>query len=287
VAELNTIWTELQRLEFANRFYQVDDWNLRVIESGASAETILLLHGTGGHAEAFVKNIGPLARRYRVIVPDLGGHGMSSLAVGDLEIADYIAQVCGLIDLLELGPVHIQGESLGGWIAARLASSYPDRVNRLVLNTPGGNVLPADTMRTIRELTQAAADEPTRENVRRRLEWLMADPSSVTEELISVRQAIYQRPGFSESIRRVLCLQDPEIRQRNILTDEELQAIEAPTLLVWTDHNPTGDLAEGQRLASLIPGAELTVIKGAGHWPQWEQPEHFNRAVLEFLDRPA
>jgi 2-hydroxy-6-oxonona-2,4-dienedioate hydrolase len=136
-------------------------------------------------------------------------------------------------------------------------------------------------MERIRVLTQEAVDDPTDARIRARLEWLMADPTAVTDELVAVRQAIYRRSGFARSMRHILCLQDPAIRGRNLLLDEELAAITAPTRVVWTTHDPSGPTSEGESIAERIPGASFGLMERAGHWPQWEQPEEFERLLLE------
>jgi 2-hydroxy-6-oxonona-2,4-dienedioate hydrolase len=140
-------------------------------------------------------------------------------------------------------------------------------------------------MERIRVLSQAAADDPSDERVRARLEWLMADPVSVTDELVAIRRGVYSRPGFSESMRHILCLQDPEIRRRNLVTDDELAAITAPTLVIWTSDDPSGPAKAGLDMAERIPAGEFQLIEDAGHWPQWEQQRQFDRIVLEFLRR--
>ena len=95
-----------------------------------------------------------------------------------------------------------------------------------------------ETMEALRSLSQAAADDPTPERIRARLEWLMADKSSVTDELVEIRRAIYARAGFANSMRHILCLQDPEVRLRNRITDDELLDMASPTLVVWTSDDP-------------------------------------------------
>ena len=80
-----------------------------------------------------------------------------------------------------------------------------------------------------------------------------------------------------------MALQDPEIRARNLLGPNEYGSITAPTLVVWTSDDPTADVAEGRRIASMIPGARFEVMPGCGHWPQYEDPKTFNRLHLDFL----
>jgi 2-hydroxy-6-oxonona-2,4-dienedioate hydrolase len=282
---MTTLWNELAGLDYSIRHAAVGGWSTRVLECGAGTP-LILMHGTGGHLEAFTRNLPALVGAgYRVIAYDYPGHGWTTTATADLEIDDYITHLVALMDELGVERAHLSGESLGGWVAIRFAARHPDRVHRLVLNTPGGTMATPEVMERIRALSQAAADDPSEERIRTRLEWLMADPKSVTDELVAIRRAVYGRPGFAESMRHILCLQDPETRRRNLVTEDELAAISAPTLVIWTSDDPSGPAKAGLEMAERIPAGEFRLIEGAGHWPQWEQREEFDRAVLEFLGR--
>lgn len=278
-----TLWTELPGLDFWVSHLDVGGWSTRVLEAG-HGDALVILHGTGGHLEAFVPNLPALAADHRVVLYDLPGHGWSATATRDLEIADYLDHLLALLDTLGIERAHLSGESLGGWVAAEFAARHPDRVASLVLNTPGGTMSTPEVMERIRSLSQAAADDPSPERIRARLEWLMADPASVTDELVEIRRAIYARPGFAESMRHILCLQDPEVRRRNLLTDETLARIQTPTLVIWTSDDPSGPAAEGEAMAARIPNGAFQFIADAGHWPQWEQRDEFDRIVLERLE---
>ena len=125
--------------------------------------------------------------------------------------------------------------------------------------------------------TLTAVTEPTWENIERRVAWLFHDKTQVTDELIALRRAVYTRPGFERAIRNTLVLQDPEVRKDFSWDPSWVSRITTPTLLLWTDHDPTGGLDEAELLLGWLPDAELHVITGAGHWPQWEK-------VTEFVD---
>jgi 2-hydroxy-6-oxonona-2,4-dienedioate hydrolase len=281
---MSTLWSELGDLSYSVTRVHIGQWSTRVLESGEGTP-LILMHGTGGHLEAYARNLRALAARYRVIAYDYPGHGWSTVSTTDLEIDSYVEHLIGLMDALSVRRAHLSGESLGGWVAVKVAARHPDRVGRLVLNTPGGTMATPEVMERIRSLSQAAADDPSEEHIRARLVWLMADPSSVTDELVAIRRAIYQRPGFATSMRHILCLQDEKVRRRNMVTDDELAAITAPTLVIWTSDDPSGPAKAGLDMAERIPGGEFQLIEGAGHWPQWEQSETFDRIVLDFLGR--
>ena len=283
-----SVWTSLNEIPFRIDWVDVGGWRTRVFEAG-TGPALVLLHGTGGHLEAFSRNIRALAEHYRVIAYDMPGQGYTTFARDDVEIDTYVEHLRGLLTTLGVEQAHLCGESLGGWVAIKFAVCHPDLVDSMVLNTPGGTMATPEVMERIRSLSQAAADDPSPERVRSRLEWLMADNRSVTDELVEIRQAIYARPGFAESMKHVLCLQNPEIRARNLVTDETLAAVAAPTLVVWTSDDPSGPASAGEAMAQRIPRGEYTLIDGAGHWPQWEQQAKYDQVMIDFLgsSRPS
>jgi 2-hydroxy-6-oxonona-2,4-dienedioate hydrolase len=153
----------------------------------------------------------------------------------------------------------------------------------LVLNTAGGSQADPDVMKRIITLSMAAAENPTWETVQARIKWLMADKAKDYDDIVASRQRVYRQPGFVGAMKDIMALQDPEVRARNLLGPAEYGAITAPTLVVWTSDDPTADVAEGRRMASMIPGARFEVMPGCGHWPQYEDPKTFNSLHLDFL----
>ncbi|SFF90661.1 alpha/beta fold hydrolase [Blastococcus tunisiensis] len=278
------VWVALGDVPHTVEYIDVGPWRTRVLQAGAG-EPLVLMPGTGGHLEAYAHNIGPLSEHFRVIAYDYPGHGYTTHATSNLELPDYVEHLAGLLDVLGVARAHLSGESLGGWVALKFAAAHPDRTARLVLNTPGGTMARPEVMERIRSLSQAAADDPSDANIRARLEWLMADPATVTDELVAIRRAIYARPGFAESMRHLLCLQDPEIRRRNLVTDEELAAVPHGAMVIWTSDDPSGPAGVGMDMAEKIPGGRFEFIDGAGHWPQWEQRAAFNQLVIDWLTK--
>jgi 2-hydroxy-6-oxonona-2,4-dienedioate hydrolase len=278
------VWVALSATPHSVSYIQAGRWRTRVLQAGpAGGEPLVLMAGTGGHLEAYAHNIAAFAETYRVIAYDYPGHGYTTHAAADLELPDYTKHLTSLLDALGIGQANLNGESLGGWVAIKFAAAHPDRALRLVLNTPGGTMASPEVMERIRSLSQAAADEPTDERIRARLEWLMANPKTVTDELVDIRRTIYAQPGFAESMRHILCLQDPAVRRRNLVTDSELAAVPHQALVIWTSNDPSGPASAGMDMASKIPGGRFEHISDAGHWPQWEQRDKFNHVVLGFL----
>ena len=276
------IWGELADVEHELRFIDVAGVRTRILRAGSGPD-LILLHGTGGHLEAYARDIAGLAADFRVTAYDMVGHGWSDLPDRPYPIDVLSNHLIALMNELGIDSAHLSGESLGGWVTAWTAAYHPDRVERLVLNTPGNIANKPEVMVRMRESTLAAVRDPSDETVRRRVEFLFYDTSMVTDELVNLRRAVYRRPGFLRAIENTLVLQDPEVRKDFAWDPAWVGLITAPTLLLWTDHDPTGGLDEAAMLRSWLPDARLHVIEGAGHWPQWEKVPEFLRAHRDFL----
>jgi 2-hydroxy-6-oxonona-2,4-dienedioate hydrolase len=280
--EMSTIWTDLMQGAFEVKFYDAGGIRTRTVVAG-KGEPLIFLHGTGGHLEAFSKNILPHAEHFRVYDIDMVGHGFSDKPDMDYVIPVYANHLLKFMDALGIEKAHLSGESLGGWVAAWFAIEHPQRVNKLVLNTAGGLISNPEVMERIKTTSTAAVMNPTRETVRKRLEFLMADPKSVTDELVEIRYRIYTQPDFPRVMKHILCLQEMEIREKYIFTPEMLRKIVARTLVVWTTHDPTAPSEVGKRFVEYIPDSRFVLMEDCGHWPQFEQADEFNRLHIEFL----
>jgi 2-hydroxy-6-oxonona-2,4-dienedioate hydrolase len=277
-----TIWTDLADIEFKLYYLDANGIKTRVLEAG-TGEPLILLHGTGGHIEAYARNMKGLSEKFRVICIDMVGHGYTDKPNREYGIDYYSEHLLGVIQALDLSSVYLSGESLGGWVAAWFAAEHPEYVKAMVLNTPGNVKNKPEVMAKLKESTVKAVMEANYENVKTRLEWLMYDKSQVTEELIQSRYNIYTRPEYKEAVYNIVCLQEIEIREKYSWDPSWCGKINVPTLLAWTDHDPTSTVEEGRPLQDMIPRSEFTVIKDAGHWPQWEKPEEFNEVLTNFL----
>lgn len=285
---MNTIWLDLlgAKVHFAGKKYQT-----RVIEAG-SGEPLIMIHGIGGHAEAYSRNIRPLAQHCRPMAIDMVWHGLSSKPPFADTMPVYCEQLLDLMDDLGLAKTSIEGESMGGHIAMYFALHYPERVNKLVLNTAAGvrydegtvQMEPDKGVNLLRQRSLDAVNNPTEETIRKRLEWLMAKPDRVTDELVALRRAIYSEPETRKSLTDVFnyAFGSPASAKYQ-LSPADLKELKTPALVLWSDENPGSGENVGQRLASLIPGAEFYCMVDAAHWPQWEHPEDHDQRVLKFL----
>jgi pimeloyl-ACP methyl ester carboxylesterase len=284
-----TIWTDLlgSQVRYLGKRHRT-----RVIEHG-EGPALILIHGVGGHAEAYSRNVTRLGDQgLRAMAIDLLWHGWSDKPPFNDAVPSYAAQVLDLMDAEGIERAHVEGESLGGWVGLWLALEHPDRIDRLVLNTTAGvrfgeghvHEKPGEGRDLLRTRSLEAINDPTPETIRKRLEWLMAKPERVTAELVDVRLRIYTDPESQLALRTVFensfGFGSGPNRQ---IAEERLADVKAPTLVFWTDKNPGTGPDVGRRIAELIPNAEFYCMDDAAHWPQWEHPEEHDRVVTEFL----
>ena len=293
----NSIHIDLLGTE--TRFVESRDYHTRVIEVCNDKPPLILLHGGGGHAETFSRNLNTLAAVCRPIAMDFIWHGMSSRppfsdgAAGDDVhwLRQFTLQVLDLMAALGLESASFEGESLGGWVALDLAINFPEKVDAIVLNTAWGIALDekwvkegAADLDALRETSVAALKNPTLETLRTRLEWLMP-LGGVTDELVSLRQALWSIPETREALLEYYeRLFSPGIEDF-YFGEPRIRTIQSPTLVLWTDKNPIHGVDAAERLHQLVEGSALHVMEGCAHWPQWERPEEHDAVVCQFLAR--
>ena len=280
----SSIWSDLQGVAFTQGYVNASGVRTRFLHCGDKAKPALVfLHGTGGHAEAYVRNLAAHGEHYSTWAVDMLGHGYTDKPDYDYEVPKYVAHLADFFDAVGIKTAALSGESLGGWVASHFAVTHPSRVTKLVLNTAGGDRIDMEALGRIRAMTMAAVEDPSWERLKGRLEFLMYDKTLVHDDLIAGRQRIYAAPGMTTAMAHVLSMHTPEARQKYALTTEQWASIKQPTLVLWTSHDPTAKVEVGEKLASMIPGATLVVMQDCGHWPQFEDAPTFNRIHLEFL----
>jgi 2-hydroxy-6-oxonona-2,4-dienedioate hydrolase len=277
------MWTDLIGIPFSLSFIDAGEVATRALIAGAG-EDIIMLHGTSGHLEAFGRNIVPHVRAsYRCHAIDALGHGYTTKPPFDYEIPRYGAHLLNYLDAQKIDRAHLIGESLGGWTSAWLAIHHPERVRTVQLVAAGGTKADPAIMKRIKESTKQAVQLDDRELTRKRLELLMHDARNVTDELVEVRHRVYHEPDFVANIDHLLCLQEMPIRQRNLLSPEDLAKIKAPTLIVWGHENPFGAVPEATAMHSNIKNSRLELFEHCGHWPQHEHADRFNKLSIDFM----
>ena len=286
---MTSIWNHLQGVEFKQSYYNTGGVMTRTIEAG-NGPPLIFLHGTGGHAEAYLKNIEAHAKHFHVYAIDMVGHGYSDAPDISYDMQCYVDFMKDFLDAIGADKANISGESLGATVASWFALAHPDRVNKIVMNT--GMMLPpdekgAEELQELLDRSRKASGMPNREMIRQRIRWLMYREEDVTDEIVEVRYQIYQQPGRAAVIRTIAeqsigALLDP-VEQEKWYHPGLLKKLSCPTLVLWTRHNPGQLVHLAEEGAALIPDSELVILENSAHWPQWEETEEFNKAHIEYL----
>lgn len=251
---------------------------------------VVLLHGGGPGASGvtnYARNIDALARRFRVIVPDMPGYGRSTKTLDQSDPFGSLADsIRGLLDQLGVEAAHLVGNSYGGAAALRLALDTPDRVAKLVLMGPGGigttRALPTAGLKSL--LSYYGGDGPSREKLANFIRtYLVYESDSVPDALIDLRYEASIDPEVvaSPPLRRPSGLRT--LWRMDLTRDARLRHLQTPTLVLWGRDDKVNRPAGGPMLLNMMPNAELVMTSHTGHWLQWERAELFNDLVHEFL----
>jgi pimeloyl-ACP methyl ester carboxylesterase len=245
--------------------------DLELIERGQGAP-LLYLHGGGGIAPD-LGFLDLLAKTRRVIAPSHPGFGKSSLPDW-LDSVDDIAHIyLELMDHLDLTRMDIVGFSIGGWIAAEIATKVPERLNRLVLigpvgvktGTPDKLDIPDVFAMPREKLDRLRFHDPAKH---------AADLSAVPDdELLTVARN-----------RETLALLTWEPYMHNPKLTHRLHRVNVPALLIRGASDGIVSAEYLERYAALFPDARIDTIAAAGHLPQVEQPTGTAAKVLQFLN---
>lgn len=224
-------------------------------EVAGQGPPLVLIHGLSGSGRWWIRNIQILARHFQVYVVDLVGFGGSRngqpFVLG--EAAGYLAQ---WMQQIGIARATLIGHSMGGHIAAELASDFPERVERLVLVDAAVLPLPLSYIRHSISLLREA-----------RQMQLAFMP-------VLLRDAL--RAGLLTILQAANDLRLADLRPK-------LARISAPTLVIWGEHDALLPLDMGKQLSRHLRFDELVIVKGAGHNPMWDCPRAFNQVVIDFI----
>lgn len=285
MSEYKSIWMWLKDVAFTQSFIDVDGIRTRVLTAGpASGEAIVLLHGTGGHWEAYAPTIRPLTDAgYRVIAPDLVGNGFSGKPDYPYTTHVYVKHVTGVLDALGVRKTHLAGMSLGAWVAARFALEQPERTGKVILMSPAGLLARASNMERIKRQRTAAVTNPEWDTIKAMFDHLIADEDNKIPDIIALRQSIYREPATLATIDHILALQELSTRTENLLTEDEWRSIDAPVLVVASGKDHAEYESTSRQILRLLPRSEVLEMPHVAHWPSFEDPDTFNAAALKFL----
>lgn len=238
---------------------------------------VLLLHGLGATGASWTLQLPALAAAgFRPLAPDLPGFGDSPYDGRGWNIPGVAARMAALLEERETGPAHIVGISMGGVIAQQLALDFPALTRRLVLVNTFAVLRPATWMGWLYFLQRFIVVN---------MLGLDAQAKVVARRIFPDPQDAPLREALIDSISSA----DPRAYRRAMVSlslfdsRRRLAQIQAPTLVITGERDSTIAPARQRLLADGIPGARQVVIPGAGHAASVDQPEAFNRVLLDFL----
>jgi pimeloyl-ACP methyl ester carboxylesterase len=251
---------------------------------------VVFVHGLSGSWPNWLEQLPVLARSHRAIALDLPGFGHSPMPRDEISIAGYADLLDKLLTQLGVDAAAVVGNSMGGFIAAELAITAPQRVERLVLvsaaglsthNDPRtGAAIPA-LRRAERILLAGGAWAASRSDTlakRRRvrratLAVVAAHPERLPGALAAEQIRGAGKPGFTQALQAIYAY---DVRER-------LSQIACPTLIVWGADDRLIGVADADVFTELIPDSRKVVYEDTGHVAMLERPAAFNALLEEFL----
>ena len=280
----HSIWTALHNVVFEQKRTDVEGVSTRYAHAGEPGKpAIILLHGTGGSWEAFCRNIGPLSEHFNCFALDMVGSGFTGKPDIPYEIPVYVEHVRGFMDKIGLTSASFIGVSLGSWVACAFALAYPKRSERLILCSASGYISDQQTMARIRSLRSGASEAPSWDSVKTIFDNLILSAENRLPDLIALRLNAYRQPDIKKAMSNILVLQDPEVRSRNMIAEENWRQLRLPVLIVASVDHKDIFYENAVALANIILGARLVEMVGVNHWPQFEDHDYFNQLSVSFL----
>lgn len=274
--------TELKNLDLhGERVVYVDE---------GSGEVLLLLHGMAGSSQTWRSVIKPLSRRFRVIAPDLPGHGESTKQRSDYSLGAFAVLLRDLLDELGVTRATIIGHSLGGGVAMQFLYQHPDYAQRLILIGSGG--LGPDVGLTLRLLSAPGAE--------------LIMPIIAPRQVLTagdrvwswLRKAGIEAPRGEEIWRSYSTFSDAPTRQAFLRTlrsvvDYRGQAVSAlnrlntktelPIMAIWGEKDAIIPVKHAYAAQQARPDIRLEVLAGVGHFPQVERPAEVVELIEDFI----
>lgn len=247
-------------------------------ETHGEGSPLVLAHGAGGNTLVWWQQIPNFSRQHRVIVFDHRCFGRSRCDKSDFAPRHFANDLIAVLDDAGVDRAAVVGMSMGGWTALPAAVRFPERVEKLVLcGTPGGLITDSvlQAMITIARDANEQGEESLRGSVTFSDRFQRERPEMV--HLYNEISAL--NVNFDPQMMGAMATAEARVEL------SELDAYNIPTLMIAAEHDrlfPSEVLSE---VAALIPGCELADFPGAGHSMYYEDPELYERIVLDFLRR--
>lgn len=248
------------------------------LEGPAEAPVVTLSHSLAANLSMWDPQMSTLLSRYRVLRYDMRGHGRSDVPDGPYTLDLLAEDVRGLLAALGIPRTIFVGLSIGGMIGQVLALKYPEMLHCLVLCSTSGRI-PPEMKPVWDERVRIAHAQGMEAHVEATIERWFTEPFRGNN------------PGVVDPVRAMIRATHPKgyegcsraIQVFDIL--DRIDAIHVPTLIIVGEEDPGTPVTSSQAIHDRIKGSELVVLESAAHLSNLEQPEAFNRALLNFLER--
>mgnify|MGYP004702114731 CR=1 FL=1 len=253
--------------------YEANGINIHYVRTGGSKPPLVLLHGLTASGACWIPLARALEGEYDVVMPDARGHGNSSAPLHGYRYEDHASDVVGLMQSLGLAAPILMGHSMGGMIAAVVASQLGRVIRGVILADP--TFLSPQRQREVRDSDVAEQHRQVlrldRDDVLAQAWARHAHRSSEFVELLAEARLQTQMSAFD-----VLTPPNPEYRQL-------VNAIYVPILLVIGGNTAVVSLETARELQDLNPRLRVERIPDTGHGLQYDQPDRFEAVVRSFL----
>ena len=268
---------------------------------GGAGSPVVFIHGLGssGYIE-WRFNLDYFARRHRVFAPDLPGFGRSDKpASARYDMAYFARTIDRYMADRRLRNAVVVGTSMGGRVALEVALAHPARVGRLVLVNSLGlgrpriqPYYPAMLMPRLGETILSGmkhglrwAPSPVIRSLAARFIGAAGNlEQTMSDEYLDDLREMYAAEGYAGAyLASVRSIANPRSYLGGLDVSPRLARIDKPVLLIWGANDPLFPVEQARRAHRAIPGSRLSVIEGAGHTPQAEKPDQFNRHLAAFL----
>lgn len=249
-------------------------------DQGDGSRSVLLIHGHPFNRTMWGPQAAVLSANRRVLVPDLRGYGRSSQPIGNREtsLETLASDNLALMEALGIHSFAVGGLSMGGQIVLEMYRQAPERIEALLLADTFAGLDSAD----IRQLRFTTADRLEREG----MDWYARE---VLTKMITAENA-RRFPNVAAHVMEMMTTTPPEgaasaLRGRAQRRDylPLLREICVPTIIVVGREDSYTPVAMAEQLRDGISNSKLVVIEGAGHMPNLERPEAFNKALESWL----
>ena len=260
-----------------------DGW---CFEEEGQGYPLVLVHGLGASSFSWRDNLAPLSRHFRVLAPDLPGHGHTPAYLGgDFRLETLAQGVSHFLDRQGVDKAALAGNSLGGGLALFLAREYPERFPALVLLAPAAALqrLPrVFALLGLPVIGLLAAALLGSWILPRALRIAYYRPELITPAVIAGYAPTF-RPWANRLALRQICRQASHWPPSRI--EALLPAIRQPTALIWGDQDRILPVSQAYWLKGRLPQAEMQILPEVGHAPQEEVPDTVNKIIIAFLER--